>query len=167
MLGNRRGWELLRGNHEEYVIEQTLPDAPRHGPLAQLQQLSFWTLGQLNGEIGRLEQMPPACEFDGPDGRPVRIYHASSLGSRVGIWPDSSPDKVRARIAPAPALFGTGHTHLPLIRRVDDTLLVNSGSVGSPCDGDLRASYAQVEFRPGGWEARIVRVSYDREQMAR
>ena len=160
-------WEFLLGNHEESVLEQSRPDAPRSGPAAELRQLFDWTLRQIDGAAGLLEQMRPFCEFDGPDGRPVRICHASLLPDRKGIWPDSDLDEVRRRIAPAPALFGTAHTHVPLVRPVDDTLVVNSGSVGAPCDGDPRAGYAQIEFVGGGWKARIVRLSFDREQAAR
>ena len=35
-----------------------------------------------------------------------------------------------------------GHTHFPMIRKVDGKLFVNPGSVGQPRDGDPRASYA-------------------------
>jgi predicted phosphodiesterase len=35
-----------------------------------------------------------------------------------------------------------GHTHFPMIRKVDSKLFVNPGSVGQPRDGDPRACYA-------------------------
>jgi hypothetical protein len=60
-----------------------------------------------------------------------------------------------------------GHTHIPLIRRVDQTLVFNVGSVGMPFDGDPRASYGQVVWQDGTWYATLVRVAYDREQARR
>ncbi len=57
-----------------------------------------------------------------------------------------------------------GHTHLPLVRRLDETLVVNVGSVGLPFDGDHRAAYGQLTWRKGRWSAKIVRLEYDRAQ---
>jgi predicted phosphodiesterase len=50
-----------------------------------------------------------------------------------------------------------GHTHFPMIRKVDSKLFVNPGSVGQPRDGDPRACYAV-------WDDGVVklrRASYD------
>ena len=35
-----------------------------------------------------------------------------------------------------------GHSHVPFIRRIGGTVIVNPGSVGQPRSGDARASYA-------------------------
>lgn len=54
-----------------------------------------------------------------------------------------------------------GHTHVPMLRRVGRTLVVNPGSLGQPRDGDWRASYCI-------WEdgaIRLHRSVYDRERM--
>jgi len=53
-----------------------------------------------------------------------------------------------------------GHTHVPMDLQLENTRVINPGSVGQPRDGDCRASYAviedgQVEFR---------RVEYDIER---
>jgi hypothetical protein len=74
---------------------------------------------------------------------------------------------LRAQIAPPPKLFVVGHTHQPLIRIIDDTLVVNVGAVGLPFDLDPRASYGQITWRAGRWNAEIVRVDYDRAQADR
>jgi diadenosine tetraphosphatase ApaH/serine/threonine PP2A family protein phosphatase len=39
----------------------------------------------------------------------------------------------------------TGHTHLPYTLQVNNTLVVNPGSVGLARDGDPRAAYAIIE----------------------
>ena len=82
---------------------------------------------------------------------------------RQGIYPDSSDEAIRERVGrPAPGLFAAGHTHRPLSRLVDDTVVVNPGSVGLPFDGDPRASYARCTWRSGGWQVDIRRLDYDR-----
>ncbi|OYR76187.1 hypothetical protein DJ84_22770, partial [Halorubrum ezzemoulense] len=36
-----------------------------------------------------------------------------------------------------------GHTHYPIITRINDITLLNPGSVGQPRDGDWRACYIE------------------------
>jgi predicted phosphodiesterase len=50
-----------------------------------------------------------------------------------------------------------GHTHLPLLRTIGGTTIVNPGSVGQPRHGDCRASYAIWE----DGEIRFCRSRYD------
>ena len=71
------------------------------------------------------------------------------------------------QIAPPPKLFVVGHTHKPLVRTIDETLVVNAGAVGLPFDLDPRACYAQLTWQAGRWKAEIVRVEYDRAQADR
>jgi hypothetical protein len=53
-----------------------------------------------------------------------------------------------------------GHIHRPYVRRVGRLTVANSGSVGSPFDGDPRASYLVVD----GSDVEVVRVEYDVER---
>jgi predicted phosphodiesterase len=53
-----------------------------------------------------------------------------------------------------------GHIHRPYVRRAEALTIANSGSVGSPFDGDPRASY--LIWQAG--ELELVRVEYDVER---
>jgi putative phosphoesterase len=55
-----------------------------------------------------------------------------------------------------------GHIHRPYVRAVGGLTVANSGSVGSPFDGDPRASYLFIDAREVG----VVRVEYDIEREA-
>jgi putative phosphoesterase len=55
-----------------------------------------------------------------------------------------------------------GHIHRPYVRGVRGLTVANSGSVGSPFDGDPRASYLLVDAH----EVEVVRIEYDIEQEA-
>ena len=101
-----------------------------------------------------------------PDGGEARVVHASMRHNRDNILPDTPDEILREQIAPAPPLICVGHTHRPLIRMIDATLVVNAGSAGLPFDGDVRASYAQLTWQ-AGWQATIARVNYDRDQTKR
>jgi len=158
------GWLTLRGNHEDYIINHARPDAPRSGPAFESQLSSYWTYQQLHGDVSALAALPFSHNLSAPDSRWVTITHASMRGNRDGIYPYTSDEELYQKIEPSAALFCVGHTHLPLIRRLNGTLVVNAGAVGLPFDGDRRASYARIEWRGEGWTAQIIRLPYDYDQ---
>lgn len=157
------GWRLVRGNHEDYVLRHIRPDVPRSGPEYEFLRASRWTYNQLNGHMAYLEAMPFQQTITGPDGREVRAVHASMLANNIGIYTGTSEDELREMVAPAPAVLAVGHTHQPLIRRIDETLVINAGSIGMPFDGDRRASYARLEWdsATNDWQAQIIRLHFD------
>lgn len=161
------GWELVRGNHEDYVLLHADPASPRSGPQFEIFRNSFWTYLQVADQVEYLASMPEQVSFDDPGGGETRFVHGSMQGPRAGIFPSISDETLRAKIAPPPATLCVGHTHVPLVKRLDGTLVVNVGSVGVPFDRDRRAAYAQLLWRRGRWEAEIVRLDYDWAQTER
>ncbi len=157
------GWLLVRGNHEDYVIDQANPGAPRSGSAEQVHRPSIWTLNQLGGDVSPLQARPFQQSLKGPDGREVRLVHASMRGIRDGIFPETHNKELRKQIAPVSGLaaFIAGHTHRPLVRWLDGVLVVNAGSTGLPFDQDTRLAYARLTWEKGGWQAEIVRLQYD------
>lgn len=154
-------WQLVRGNHEDYVLVHDGPDAPKSGPEFEIYLNSYWTYQRMDGKIDSMKAMPDQVSLTGPDGGELRVVHASMRGNRIGIYPET-PDVMLAQlIDPAPALICVGHTHRPLVRQLGDTLVVNAGSVGMPFDGDRRAAYAQLTWRASSWRATIIRLDYD------
>jgi hypothetical protein len=61
---------------------------------------------------------------------------------------------------PTDVLVGS-HTHQPMARRWGRTLVVNSGAVGSPFNGDGRAQYLWLTLDAGVWRPEFRRVGYD------
>lgn len=163
-----QGWLTVIGNHEEYVISQGKPDCPRTGPMGDIQRASLWTYEKLNCDVSALEAMPFVLDLPSPSDDGIRVTHASMLGTREGIYPKTSDEELIPKIGePPPALFCVGHTHQPLVRELNSTLVVNAGAVGMPFDRDWRASYAQCVGSDGRWCAQIVRLEYDRDQAER
>lgn len=161
------GWLTVRGNHEDYVISQSRPDAPRSGPVFETHRNTYWTYKQLEDKIPALTAMPFKLELAAPNGSLISLTHASLQGTRSGIYPSTSDVELKQKIEPAASFFGVGHTHWPLIRRLNGTLVVNAGAVGLPFDGDTRTCYAQVQWQHGYWSAEIIRLEYDRVQAER
>jgi len=166
-MQRERGWRLVLGNHEEYVMHHAHPREPSAGPWIQIWGSSLWTYEKLQGDVSALEAMPLQQSWLMADGAEVRVVHASMGGTRHGIFLETPDDLLRQRIAPAPELFVAGHTHLPFVRTIDETLVVNAGAVGLPFDLDPRACYAQLTRHADRWAAEIVRVDYDRAQADR
>lgn len=163
-MRDERGWRVIRGNHERYVLqyeqERQRPDFPTSGPQFEVSRVAAWTHGQVADMIPEITALPEQLTLD-LDGEHLAIYHASVRHDRDGIYRGAPLDEVRAQIDPAAAVFCAGHTHTPLVRQVDATLVVNTGSVGLPFDGDTRASYARLTRGRQGWQASIRRVRYD------
>lgn len=161
------GWLVLRGNHEEFVTAWQTRPTPAGDPEPGLYLDSYWVYQQLNGSIPQLTGLPNCHTIPSPDSQELRLTHASMRHNRDGILQQAPAAELRAQIAPAPSVFVTAHTHRPFIRTIDQTQVINVGSVGAPFDGDLRASYAQLTWQPGRWQANIIRLPYDREQTRR
>lgn len=163
----KRAWILIRGNHEDYVCNQgqgdTYPSQQRSfNSEIDLQRHALWTYQQLAWRIKLLSIWPDQTTIF-VQGQIIRVVHASMQHNRDGIFPDVSADHLRRQISPAPDVICVGHTHRPFKRYLDQTLVINAGSVGLPFDGDTRPSYARLELRKGKWKAEIVRVDYDRQ----
>lgn len=161
-----QGWLLVRGNHEEYVISRREPQSQQPGVAFEVNRPSFWTYQRLNGEVSCLEAMPYQQTLIDPNGGEVRFLHGSILGLRDGIYPETSDRSLVSKLGTPRAasrlsLVCVGHTHRPLVRSLNGTLVVNAGSAGLPFDGHLRPSYARLTWLQGGWKAEVVRVAYD------
>lgn len=155
----QEGWSVIKGNHEDYVLNYRDGDWPDEGPVYEIQLHARWTFDKLGGLIDTVAALPD--EWNSAD-RAIRMVHASMLGNRNGIFPWSTDEELHEKIAPPPPVFLAGHTHRALVRTIDDTLIVNVGSVGQPFDRDHRAAYAQLTYADGQWSAEIIRLEYDR-----
>ncbi len=159
-----RGWHVLRGNHEGYILSYERDVAtgcpPKGGKQALLGPI-IWTHQAVADMLPQIEVLPTNQVITTRDGL-VMAYHASIHHDRDGLLPGHTQLELHAKIDPRAAVFCTAHTHMPFVRRVGETLVVNVGSVGLPFDGDWRAAYARLMVRHAGWQAQIVRLPYDR-----
>lgn len=161
------GWAGVRGNGEEmlcrpetldeFASQSTAPPAIWNA----VREVAAWTRASLGKErLSWLSQLP--LTLTAPE---LAVVHASPHT----CWKAPRADATDADLE---AIYGAlgqptivfGHTHLPAIRRLGETgrLVINSGSVGLPYDGDPRASYLVLD----DGAPQIRRVSYDVEQEA-
>lgn len=155
-------WKVIRGNHEGYVLNFEEPEYAREGHDRALQEVIYWTYRSLSSqEITYLRELPERIDLALPGFGPVTASHASTAGERIGIFPNTPAAKLPELVPTSSRLFLVGHTHQPLVRKFENTTIVNAGSIGLPFDGDTRAGYAQLCFRDGEWQGEIIRLDYD------
>ena len=170
-------WTVLKGNHEEYVVAHGQPRPVLTDIETQIFRTSEWTFEQLGASaVAELDCLPLALELNtegywqalGASNAIARCTHGSMRSTRDGIFIKTSDEVLYEQIGPpCPALFCVGHTHQPLIRQLNQTLVVNVGAVGLPFVGDWRAAYAQLIWQHEQWNTQIIRLEYDRARSER
>jgi predicted phosphodiesterase len=155
------GWTLLRGNHEDYVIRQS--QKPETVDVTDCYNWlpARWTADLTSDFVESIKQLPIATTLIGPDKIPITVAHGSARSNSEGFFPTTTEAKAKEMIGSnPPGLLCVGHSHLPLIRRFNATLLVNVGAVGFPFDGDRRASFGLLTWKRDRWEVEIRRIEY-------
>jgi putative phosphoesterase len=163
----RNGWLVIKGNHEDYVIQasrgtSSIPEWER-----LLCAHSVWTADKIREYLPIISAWPNHLEFTVPDGSILTCFHASKKGNRVGLYEFMQDDELLEHAHSIHSALCVGHTHVPFIRIVHNKLIVNSGAVGMPFDHDHRASYALLDWSTEGWSAEIMRVPYNRMATAK
>ncbi len=158
------GWPGVVGNTDELLWRpQEHEVQARNAPkLRDLLRLLFDDYAPVTREllgderIAWLRQLPDEHREDN-----VVLVHASPGDLWRAPLPDAEDSKLTATYASCDAeTVIYGHIHRPYIRRLEQFTVTNSGSVGSPFDGDPRASYLLLDSD----QAQIARVEYDIER---
>lgn len=166
-LRHTHGWLPITGNHETWML-RCASETPKTGIEEQLQRFATWTYHQLQPRLDALMDWPDhLCFYGDHEDSWVHVTHASMISNRFGITANITAAQSQIALPPDIALFVTAHTHRPLQRLLNGVPILNVGSVGSPFDGDVRGSYAQLEWRGGAWHSEIIRFDYDRAQAER
>jgi predicted phosphodiesterase len=159
-----REW-IFQGNHDRAVgRNEDSHCSPAYMPLAEeTQALTSRLLPWDAKEF--LARLKPAGRFL-LNGAKCFACHALPSDPLYSYLAEGAPAAVwNSEIAAGghPEFLFLGHTHLPMTRQFQQTLVVNPGSVGQPKHGDPRAAYAIWD------DGSIVlrRVSYDVEETIR
>jgi hypothetical protein len=92
-------WPLLRGNHEDYVIEQS-KSPPEEAHLVDLYawQPARWTAERVPETIPFLRTLPISIDLTGPDGSFICIAHGSPRSNAEGFFPSTGEAKAFAML---------------------------------------------------------------------
>ncbi|MEN0062739.1 MAG: metallophosphoesterase family protein [Myxococcota bacterium] len=160
---------IIGGNHDP------LDESPQTEFLADL---AAWTRDQLAPPLRPWLSALPAEAVIELDGASVWCVHGSPWSTTDSVLPSTPQTQLRAWMAGRQHdVLACGHTHVQLCRRVDDTVIVNVGSVGmpflEPIDGHRPpvvlpwAEYAMVTSDAGLTSIDLRRVPYDQDQLRR
>jgi predicted phosphodiesterase len=158
------GWPMLRGNHEDYVLAQCSEFAAGD-PLANpIWQPARWTAEQIGKQADGLAALPIATTVSGPHDSRVLVAHGRPDVNNDGVFGRTTDDELRQMLGPQPPeIFICAHTHVPLVRHIDRTLVMNVGAVGLPFNGDPRAQYGVATWHNEEWHAELRAVEYSRQ----
>lgn len=142
-----RALRVVRGNHDHalaYDVDCRCAPVMREASVATRQ----WHAGLLPPhEKEYLHDLPITKRIE-IAGASFHLAHAAPAGDLYDyrIVPDVPVELLSERVQRTDADFILlGHTHLPLLRKIGATTIVNPGSVGQPRQGDPRASYVMWE----------------------
>ena len=156
-------WYVIKGNHEGYVLNMEDPALLRSGMEYELRKVIYFTYDSLSSEdIQSVKELPVQITVEKAGNQLIRASHASTASDRIGIYPETPGADLPGLIDQSANLYLVGHTHQPFIRKWAKTTIINTGSVGLPFDGDVRATYAQLTYQNQSWQGEIVRIDYDR-----
>lgn len=156
------------GNTDEWLLGRLLPQ-PHQRDYEALMALIEWGASAIGDAARRyLGALPPRCELD-LGGDRLLGFHGSPRSSTEPILAETPDQALLEMLMPFPAsVYAGGHTHLPLVRRLEGALVVNAGSVGLPLVPEVPApsaapfaEYAIVSVVDGVVDAEMRRVAVD------
>ena len=157
----------ILGNYDQKVIE-----VAKQGPSAaagmkeKKRKILLWTVAHLDDQSLRyLAGLPERLTLR-LDGHNLFVFHGSPVSMEDAIYPSITRRGLEAKLGDGrPDVLVCGHTHIPFVKRIGGTLIVNCGSAGHPVDGDPRPAYALVRTEQAAPpRGRIVRFEYDRNR---
>lgn len=159
------GAQCVRGNTDRYVSAANEDEL--HGADDADKRQAAWQRAELGEKwVGWLRDLPFSVRFGEPENE-LLVVHANPASDDEHLWPDADEGTYERLIGDETAsAIAFGHLHIPYVRMWRGKLLVNVSSAGLPKDGDSRACYALLTQRPGGWEAKHRRVTFDVKKVA-
>lgn len=148
----------ILGNHDKAVIGSEKYDLPDY-----VDKAIQWSKKNLSEENTHyLKQLQSSNSIE-VDGKVLRLVHGSPSDPNEYMYPtDVTLDLVNNLDTGVDVLIW-GHTHYPIVTRINDVTLLNPGSVGQPRDGDWRACY--VEYNTSESSITLHREKYDLEAL--
>ncbi len=167
---------FTRGNTDRYVatddrpfpLKQDVIDNPELFTRYVNMNAGFsWTKGAVTAvnKLDWLANLPLEYRVTLPNGtRVLGVHAAPSTDDGAGFKPGMDQAQMAEQLAGCEAdIVFVGHTHQCMEEQVEDTLLINLGSVSNPVGNDLRAKYVILSSDEGGNAITPRFVDYDRQ----
>ena len=140
-----RGWPVVLGNADAFVLDAADGEGPPEELPEQLLVVREWTherLGRARRAI--VAGYAPTIRQELGGRLTLLACHATPRSYDPVFFPTAPEDEFRSAFAGTGAdVVACGHIHLPYVRRIGETLVVNPGSVGLGYDHE-----AETRFDP-------------------
>ena len=152
----------VRGNHDHATINGDTSWFNEYGVAG----INYCRKVLSDEKIKFLESLPTHLHFN-REGIKFYMVHGSPRNELFEyIFPSTSEETFEEfSISVDANVVVLGHTHIPMKRKIGETLFLNPGSVGQPRDGNPKASF--VIFDCKNKEAVFRRVNYNIEEAKR
>lgn len=122
-----------------------------------------WTAERLTNENkAYLNQLPTEHQLN-IDNHTILIVHGAPNHPNRYVYPTDLTLELLEDVSDEVDMLVWGHTHYPIVTKIEGVILLNPGSVGQPRDGDWRASYAI--FNTTSSSVEIKRREYDIQRL--
>jgi len=134
-----RGWPVVLGNADAFVLDPAHGEGSPEKLPDRLLTVRAWSYARLGAERRRVVAGYDATVVvDLGSGKTFLGCHATPSSYDPVVLPGAPDDEFRAAFDGTGAdVVGCGHIHLPYLRRIGETLVVNPGSVGLGYDHAL------------------------------
>lgn len=173
----KRGIPCILGNHDEGIAYDRPilraafhPEAETAARIAAI-NYSKKSITQDNKEW--LKSLPYEMELTFKtdlSGKKIRIMlvHGSLKDNKEYIYENNPNQHIIDELNKRSVnMLVMGHTHLSYIKKIDNLMLVNAGSVGRNKEYDRKAVYTVVSFGDNELKAEIIKVDYDIQSVVR
>jgi predicted phosphodiesterase len=162
------GCPVVMGNWDAYFL-RGFP--PAENELAQrLTEIAAWWAEKLSAEHREyMAGFAQGLELELDGANRLLAYHGSPRSYEDFVYATTGDDELDAMLDGARApVIALGHTHFQMLRRYEDVMLVNPGSVGLPFARRARvmpmspwAEYGVLSVEDGRLSVDLRRTSYD------
>jgi putative phosphoesterase len=121
----------IKGNHDEAVLRPE--NAAQYEITQHLVADLYWCRNQLSpDDLEFIDSFKPMQEIALPNGDHILAFHGSPLSTTEIIQATTPTEKLDSYFSGQKAnIFIGGHSHIQMVRRHDDKLILNSGSIGN------------------------------------
>lgn len=163
---------FVMGNTDLFALE---PVSIQAGESPIFHAIDLWSAGQLgDNDRAFIRTFQPTVTLELERGQRICCYHGSPTSCHEIILPTMSDAELETKLGHANALlFAGGHVHQQYVRRWQQRIVLNPGSVGLPYEllpnGDAvnpwRAEYALVSSKDGELRVELRRQVYDAQSV--
>ena len=127
------GIPIVQGNTDEWLL-QPQPFAEESAFYQKIYEMDMWAAGQLTA-VNRafLQTFQATIEIPLDEANSLLCFHGTPRSNTEILRVTTADEEVALMVAEQLAtILAGGHTHQPMVRRYEDKLILNPGSVGLP-----------------------------------